>query len=86
MSDRQAKEMNWGLGNRSMLSVVAVGAKGTLMVEGGQSAKLEQVQYVRGQQVDAFGNSSMMAVKIERHLVRFIEPESDILDVINSGP
>ena len=85
ISDRYAKEMDWGLGNRSILSVVAVGARGTLMVEGIQSAKLEQVQYVRGQQVDAFGKRSMMAVNIERHLVRFIEPESDILDVCNFG-
>ena len=86
ISDRHAKEMNWGLGNRSMLSVVAVGSSSTLMVEGSQSAKLEQVHYVRGQQIDAFGKRSMMAVNVSKHLVRFIEPESGILDLIDSGP
>ncbi len=73
--------MNWGLGNRSVLSVIGVGANGTVMSNGTHHVKLEPVQYVRGQQIDAFGKRSMMAVKIERHLVRFIEPESDILDV-----
>lgn len=81
ISDRHAIEMNWGLGSRSMLSVIAVGANGTVMSNGDHHVKLEPVQYVRGQQIDAFGNRSMMAVKIARHLVRFIEPESDILDV-----
>ena len=81
MSDRRALEMKWGLGKRSLLSTIAIGVNGAVMWDGHHDAKVEQVQYVRGQQVDAFGKRSMIPVNIERHLVRFIEPESDILNV-----
>ena len=81
ISDRHAIETNCGLGNRSALSVISVGASGTSIWDGSQNAQVEAVYYVRGQQIDAFGNRSMMAVNIESHLVRFIEPESDILDL-----
>ena len=64
-----------------MLSVIAFGANGkTPYEEQGHTIKLKQVSFVRGTQVDAFGEKSMMAVKIVLEMVQFIEPESDILN------
>ncbi len=63
-----------------MLSIITVGWDRTVMSDGNRSIITEPVQYVRGQQIDALRNRSMLAVKIERHLVRFIEPVSDVLD------
>ena len=82
-SDENSQEQGWGLGHRSMLSVIAFGANGkTPYDEHGHSIKikLKQVSFVRGMQVDPFGATSMVAVKTVWKMVQFIEPESDILN------
>ena len=64
-----------------MLSVIAFGANGkTPYEEQGHNIKLKQVSFVRGMQVDPFGETSMLAVKTVWKMVQFIEPESDILN------
>ena len=73
--------MQWSLGSRSLLSVVVVGTLRVATWGDDHHAKLRRLRYVRGEQIDAFGNRSMMAVRIESQLVRFVEPESGIIDV-----
>lgn len=64
-----------------MLSVIAFGANGkTSYDEQGHTVKLKQVSFVRGKQMDPFGETTMMAVKTVWKMVQFIEPESDILN------
>ena len=64
-----------------MLSVIAFGANGkTPYDEQQQNIKLKQVSFVRGEQTDPFGKTSMLAVKTVWKMVQFIEPESDILN------
>ena len=79
-SDQDAKEKGYGYGNRSKLSVVAWGGNGKTRHEGSGKFKLKQIPFVRGKKVDAFGQSSMLAVQTIWRLVQFVEPESDILN------
>ena len=79
-SDQDAKEKGYGYGNRSKLSVVAWGGNGKTRHEGSEKFKLRQMPFVRGKKVDAFGQSSMLAVQTVWRLVQFVEPESDILN------
>lgn len=79
-SDINSAEQGWGLSHRSMLSVIAFGANGKTPYDEQQQVKLKQVPFVRGTQTDAFGKTSMLAVKTIWKMVQFIEPESDILN------
>ena len=78
-SDANSKEQGWGLGHRSMLSVVAFGANGSSSYCQGD-IRLKQLPFVRGQKIDAFGNVSLLAVKTQWKMVKFIEPGSDVLN------
>ena len=42
--------------------------------------QMKQIPFVRGTKTDAFGNTGMLAVKTEWRMVKFVEPESDILN------
>ena len=79
-SDTNSAQEGWGLGHRSMLSVIAFGANGKTHYDEQQHVKLKQVPFVRGTQTDAFGKTSLLAVKTVWKMVQFIEPESDILN------
>ncbi|KAL2045738.1 hypothetical protein N7G274_002169 [Stereocaulon virgatum] len=79
-SDINSAVQGWGLGNRSMLSVIAFGANGKTPYDERQHIRLKQVPFVRGTQTDAFGKTSMLAVKTMWKMVQFIEPESDVLN------
>ncbi|KAI9816522.1 MAG: hypothetical protein M1827_001654 [Pycnora praestabilis] len=41
---------------------------------------LQQMVFARGQQIDPFGRTSLLAVKIKLPLLKFAEPDSEILD------
>ena len=62
-----------------MLAVIAFGANGKTPYDT-DKVKLKQVPFVRGQQIDAFGNKTLLAVKTQWRMVQFIEPESDVLN------
>ena len=79
-SDSHSKEQGWGLGNRSLLAVVAFGANWKSHPESDSSLQLKQLPFVRGLKVDPFGKTEMLAVKTLWRMVQFIEPESDILN------
>lgn len=94
-SDENATERGWGLGTRSLLAVIAFGSNGKSLYEnnGDDQLKLKQIPFVRGLKVDPFGKSSLLAVRTEWRMVRYVEPESDILnhslydlDDVHSGP
>lgn len=85
--------MGWGTGARSLLSVIAFGSNGKSLFESGETVKLKQIPFVRGFKVDPFGKSSLLAIKTQWRMVRYLEPESDILnhslydlDDVHNGP
>ncbi|MCJ1411703.1 hypothetical protein MMC19_005795 [Ptychographa xylographoides] len=80
LSDTDAKEHSYGLGNRSRLSVLSWGGNGKTRHDTNDKFKLKQIPFIRGWKVDPFGERSMLAVQTIWRLVQFVEPESDILN------
>ncbi|MCJ1398753.1 hypothetical protein MMC11_001954 [Xylographa trunciseda] len=80
LSDIDAKENGYGLGNRSQLSVVCWGGNGKTRHDSNDKFKLKQIPFVRGWKLDPFGEKSMLAVQTIWRMVQFVEPESDILN------
>ena len=79
-SDVKAKTSGWGLGHRSMLTVLAFGANGeSSYEEQNDEIKLDQIVFTRGAVTDALGRTKMQPVRTLRKNLVFIEPESDIL-------
>ena len=79
-SDVEAKTQGWGLGNRSLLAVIAFGANGESSYgERHDEIKLKQMLFTRGIMTDALGRTKMLAVKTLWKNIYYIEPESDIL-------
>ena len=62
----------------SRLAVVAFGSNGNPFFEAGN--QLYMIPFVRGTVVDAFGESGMVAVQTKCHLVKFVEPECEVLN------
>lgn len=81
-SDENAIEKGWGLGTRSLLAVVAFGGNGKSLLVGSNDeiVKLKQIPFIRGLKVDPFGKSSLLAIRTEWRMVRYVEPESDVLN------
>ncbi|MCJ1471616.1 hypothetical protein MMC13_000256 [Lambiella insularis] len=80
LTDRDAKEKGHGLGNRSHLSVISWGGNGKTRHDSSDKFKLQQIPFVRGWKEDPFGKRSLLAVQTVWRMVRFVEPESDILN------
>ncbi|MCJ1384471.1 hypothetical protein MMC17_007588 [Xylographa soralifera] len=80
LSDMDAKENHYGLGNRSHLSVVCWGGNGKTRHDSNDKFKLKQIPFVRGWKLDPFGEKSMLAIQTIWRMVQFVEPESDILN------
>ncbi|MCJ1287072.1 hypothetical protein MMC26_006420 [Xylographa opegraphella] len=80
LSDMDAMENGYGLGNRSHLSVVCWGGNGKTRHDNSDKFKLKQIPFVRGWKLDPFGEKSMLAVQTIWRMVQFVEPESDILN------
>ena len=80
LSDMDAMENDYGLGNRSHLSVVCWGGNGKTRHDSNDKFKLKQIPFVRGWKLDPFGEKSMLAVQTIWRMVQFVEPESDILN------
>lgn len=80
MSDIDARENGYGLGDRSHLSVVCWGGNGKTRHDSNDKYKLKQIPFVRGWKEDPFRVRSMLAVQTVWRMVQFVEPESDILN------
>ncbi|MCJ1436481.1 hypothetical protein MMC27_005860 [Xylographa pallens] len=80
VSDMDAMENDYGLGNRSHLSAVCWGGNGKTRHDSNDKFKLKQIPFVRGWKLDPFGEKSMLAVQTIWKMVQFVEPESDILN------
>lgn len=57
--------------------MVAFGSNGHSVFEPGNHLKL--IPFVRGNVVDAFGESGGVAVRTKCRLVKFVEPECEVL-------
>ncbi|MCJ1309994.1 hypothetical protein MMC25_003655 [Agyrium rufum] len=82
ISDEDAKRSGYGLGYRSRLSVIAWGSNGETKYhpDAGNSIKLKQIAFTRGEVVDVLRRQSLLAVQTPWRLVQFVEPESEILN------
>jgi len=80
VSDMDAMENDYGLGNRSHLSAVCWGGNGKTRHDSNDKFKLKQIPFVRGWKLDPFGEKSMLAVQTIWKMFQFVEPESDILN------
>ena len=78
-SDKIAKAGGYGYGNRSKLSVIAWGQSGSTKYYSSRFA-LKQVPFLRGLRVDPYGHISVLAVQSKWQLIKYVEPDSDILN------
>ena len=82
-SDGVAKYEGFGFGNRSGLSVIAWGGSNYPGQDRNVKIDLKTVPFLRGVQIDPFGQTSVLAYLTKWQLIKYVEPESDILDYGN---